>query len=600
MPERGRRAGLIAPVAAFILGVVPAVHADSEMSDSFARLLEREWDYQMERNPVWASLLGDRRFNRRWDDLSLAALEADHRHNQAVLRDLGQIDREQLSADARLDYDLLKRDYALWVEGFAYRWYLLPVSPMTGLPEGLKQAPGVQFAYRLGDTLRFETRADYADWIARLAAFPAYVEQSTALMRAGIDAGIVHPKVVVQRVLDAVTSQVVDAPDQSGFYAPFREFPAQVPPADQKRLAAEARDAIATGVLPALAAFERFLTREYLPAAPERTGVWQMPQGERMYAYFARVHTTTDLTPAEIHAIGQREVARIEIAMGEVRQETGFAGDAAAFREFMRSDPQFFGADADRLLLEYRALAKTIDPKLMSIIGTLPRMQYGVVPTPASVAPSQPSGFYYPGATDGSRPGEFQVNTFEPETRPSWQRIPLTLHEAVPGHHLQTAIAAELEGLSGFRRTAYHMAFGEGWALYCEGLGYELGLYANPYDRYGQLSMEMWRAIRLVVDTGIHEQRWTRAQAIDYFLAHSAMTRHDIEVEVDRYIAWPGQALAYKIGQLEILDMRQRAERALGERFDVRGFHDRILEAGSLPLDVLAARVDQWIAARGR
>ncbi len=573
------------------LAAAPTTDVDAQ----FRTLVAAEWDYQMERNPVWASLLGDRRFNTRWDDLSLEALEADDRHNREILRLLDGIERARLSSAEQLNYDLLRRDYALWVEGFQYRWYLLPVSTMTSLPEGLKQPPGVQYAYQLGETLRFETLRDYEEWIERLGSFPRFVDQTTALMREGIRAGLVHPSIVVERVIASVTSQLVAAPEQSGFFTPFHQFPPLIAAAEQRRLADAGRVVIRDAVLPALAAFTRFLQREYLAAAPDQVGVWQMPRGADMYAYFARLYTTTDLDPVEIHQIGLQEVARIRAAMDEIRVATAFGGSLHEFFEFMRTDPRFFSDDPQQLLLEYRALAKTIDPKLMSIIGRLPRMQYGVEPTPETIAPSATSGFYYPAATDGSRPGVFQINLYRPETRPSWQRIPLTLHEAVPGHHLQTSIAAELEGLPDFRRLAYYMAYGEGWALYCEWLGYELGLYTDPYDRFGQLAMEMWRALRLVVDTGIHQQHWSRRQAIDYFLDNSPMTVNEIEVEVDRYIAWPGQALAYKIGQMKILELRRGAEQTLAERFDVRGFHDMVLEAGSLPLDLLERRVGEWV-----
>jgi uncharacterized protein (DUF885 family) len=410
-------------------------------------------------------------------------------------------------------------------------------------------------------------------------------------------AGRLHPWVVVDRVVAVLDAQLAADPAKGGFYEPFTRFPAGVPPAEQARLASAGRDAIDTAVRPALRRFREFLATEYRTAAPEDGGLGRQG-GDTLYRFLVRHHTTTGMTPDEIHDLGLREVARLRGEMEAVKTKAGFRGTLPEFFEHLRTDPRFFHRDPQELLTAYRSLAKTVDPRLVKLFGRLPRMPYGVEPMPEARAPQATTGFYFPSAPDGSRAGTYLVNLYRPEMRPTWEMIPLTLHEAVPGHHLQVSLAAELTDLPAFRRLGYFVAFGEGWGLYSEWLGHELGLYADPYDHFGQLAWEMWRAVRLVVDTGMHAKGWTRAQAIRYFLENSPRPELDVVNEVDRYLATPGQALAYKIGQLRILALRRRAEAALGPRFDVRAFHDQVLGAGSLPLDLLEARMDAWIAER--
>ena len=569
-------------------------------SAALSALVNGEWAYQLEHSPTYASVLGDRRWNDRWDDRSLAAIAADHRHNLAVLKKLALIPRGALSPAERLDYDLFLRDRQWWVEEHDLGWHLLPTDHRGGLPEGIRQPPGVQTAGQLADQLRFATVVDYEDWIARLETFDRYVDQVIALMREGMRRKLVHPRIVVQRIPAQLDKQLRGPPTRSGFYAPFTRFPPGVSQRDRARLAAAGERAIRGHVQPALVRFRAFVAGEYLAAAPTSVGAWQWPRGQQIYEYWARRYTTTDLTPEKLHAIGLSEVARLRREMERVKASTGFRGSLAAFFRHLRTSRAFYHRTGDDLLLHYRDLAKRIDPTLVKLFRTLPRVPYAVEPTPAEMAPDVTTGFYYPADSDGSRPGTYFVNLYRPETRPKWEMVPLTLHEAVPGHHLQTSLAAEQTRLPAFRRFGYYMAYGEGWALYGETLADELGLLEDPYDRFGQLAYEMWRAVRLVVDTGMHTRRWTRAQALAYFLDNTPRQELDATNEIDRYIATPGQALAYKVGQLKIRELRTRAERALGDRFDVRAFHDAVLLGGSLPLDILERRIDAWIAEQRR
>jgi uncharacterized protein (DUF885 family) len=563
-----------------------AQNAQAPAQSELARLLAEEWDWFMRENPTWASALGDRRFNDRWEDVSLQAIEARHRHRLDTLKRLQAIGRAGLSPSDQLNYDLFRKDLEAEIEEHQFRMYLLPVN----------QRGGVQTADEMAERLRFQTVKDYEDWLARLRALPALVGQTTALMREGMRARMLWPRAVLQRVPAQIEKQVVARPEDSPFYKPFTSFPEAIPQNERERLAREAREVITREVVPAYRDFHKFVAGEYLAASLGEVGAWQWPQGGEAYAFLARRYTTTGMTPQQIHEKGLGEVARIRAEMEKIMRQVGFQGTLREFFQKLRTDPQFYYKDPQELLEAYRAISKRIDPHLVKVFKTIPRMPYGVIPIPEKIAPDTTTAYYSQPAADGSRPGFYYVNLYKPETRPKYEMMALSLHEAVPGHHFQIARAMELGEIPNFRRFGGYTAFIEGWGLYAESLGDDMGLYDDPYSKFGQLTYEMWRAVRLVVDTGMHSMKWDRQKAIDYFLDNAAKTEQDIVNEIDRYITNPGQALAYKIGELKFKELRARAARELGAAFDVREFHDEALNSGAVPLDVLERNIDAWIA----
>jgi uncharacterized protein (DUF885 family) len=564
-----------------------AAHADA--GRDLRALFDAEWERGLRENPISASYYGDKRFNDRLPDASIAAIQASQAADRDALERLERIDRSALSAADQLNYDTFQWQLQRQIERQRFREYLAPVDHRGGL----------QSLHELTELLRFETAKDYEDWLSRLRGFGRLTDDTIALMKEGAKAGIVPPKVILQRVPAQLVAQRVEKPEDSRYFDAFRTFPDQVPLAERERLRAEARKVIAEVVLPAYGRFDEYFRESYLPKAPEAVAAMDRPEGKAWYEFLARYYTTTDMTPDAIHAIGVKEVARIRAEMEKVREEVGFAGTLDEFFVHLRTDPKFYYPTPEALLEGYRAISKRIDPEIVKVFRTLPRMPYGVRPIPATSAPDTTTAYYQPGAADGSRAGFYYVNLYKPETRPKWEMMPLSLHEAVPGHHFQFALGLELPEQPMFRRVAYFVAYGEGWGLYAESLGYEMGLYEDPYDRMGQLAYDMWRAVRLVVDTGMHYQGWSRERAIDYFKANAPKTEQDIVNEIDRYIGNPGQALAYKIGQLKILELRQRARNVLGERFDLRDFNDAVLQTGSVPLAALEKHIDAWIATQG-
>jgi uncharacterized protein (DUF885 family) len=576
-----------APSTSTVAASTPAA-PKRDASAELQGLFESEWERHLKLHPVEASRLGDRRYDAEWGDRSLAALASQEAHDREIVTTLRAFPRPGLSDEDRLDLDLYLelREQSLTRHALALDLFVLD------------HIEGIQVAHELADELRFTTVADYENWIARLGKMGDYVTQTIEVMREGIRQKRVHPRVIMERVPAQLDTQIVARAEDSPFYKPFRKWPEGVVASDRERLAQSARVRIAEVVVPGFKRLKAFFASDYLPAAPAEVGLGKEPRGDEAYAFLARTHTTTKLTPDEIHATGMAEVARIRAAMEALMRKTGFKGALPDFFKFLRTDPRFYEKTPEALLRAYAVTAKRVDPLLVKVVGTLPRTPYGVEPIPDASAPYQTTAYYKPPAEDGTRAGRYMVNLFKPESRPTWEIMALTMHEAVPGHHLQIALASEQKALPHFRRHGRWTAFVEGWALYAESLGDEMGLYDDPYAKFGQLAYEMWRAVRLVVDTGMHAKGWDRARAIAFFSDNAPRKELDVTNEIDRYIAWPGQALAYEIGALKIKELRARATKALGAKFDVRAFHDALLARGALPLDVLEARMEAWVAAQ--
>ncbi len=578
------------PILFFALSLVSGAEVApraASASDSFHQLIEAEWERRLSDYPSFATRIGDRRYNDRWSDMSPAGLASRREHAEQVLSKTKAIDRSELSAADQLNYDLFLRNAESWVEENRFHGEYLPLSG--------RQGPHSELAEIVRLTPLANVK-DYEDLLARLRAFPILIEQTIALMRQGIETGIVPAQVVIRDVPQLIGNHIFDDVTRTPVYqAAFHQMPSSIAPAEQDRLRRQAKTALAESVVPSLRKLKDFCAREYLAKARTTVGISALPDGLAWYSVRIKTMTTTDLSADQIHEIGLSEVKRIRAQMEEAMRRTKFKGDLQAFFNFLRTDPQFFFKDKNLLLMTYRDIAKRIDPELMKLFRTLPRMPYGVTAVPSYSEKSQTTAYYQPGSPEAGRPGYFYANTYDLKARPKWEMEALTLHEAVPGHHLQIAIAQELRDVPKFRRFGGYTAYVEGWGLYAESLGPELGLYKDPNSSFGQLTYEMWRAIRLVVDTGMHAKGWSRDQAIRYFQQNTGKTLHDIEVEVDRYIAWPGQALAYKLGELKIKELRSFAAQQLGDDFEVRDFHDQVLGAGPLPLAILDARIRQWV-----
>ena len=571
-------------LALLVLLLAPAAEsaADNE-SARLKRLFEEHWAASLRESPELATYIGHP--NSRWSDLSPASLARVYETAQKELAALSAIDRSRLTAAEQVDYDLFRRRQERLLAGRRFQGqgpYLL-INQMNGIDLELVQ---------LLDYMPARTFEDFEAMLERLRGFPRVVDQTLAQLARGLEAGITPPQVTLRGVPERVGSLLGP---ESAVLAPFRRLPETLPAADRERLRAEADRVFAGQVEPALRKLRDFLAKTYVPGARESISMRDLPDGEARYAEQLRTYTTTDLTPEQIHQLGLAEVRRIRGEMEALIAATGFRGGFAEFSEFLRTDPRFFYDRPEDLVAGYRDIAKRIDPALLKLFGRLPRLPYGVKPLEGGGAKSAPAGYYNNGSFAAGLPGWFLVNTYDLKGRPKWAMAALTLHESVPGHHLQYSIAQELENLPEWRKWDVYPAFAEGWALYAEGLGSELGIYDDPYSNFGRLSNEIWRALRLVVDTGLHARGWTRQQAIDYYLANSARSAHEIGNEVDRIIVQPGTVPAYKVGELKIRELRAYAQKELGPRFDVRAFHDRVLGHGQLPLDLLEKSIREWV-----
>ena len=548
-------------------------------------VIDRHWQWVLEQYPERRLEYGDRSGNALWTDRSLEAFRSRYEDEGRFVSELEQIEPATLSADGRVNRAMLLRQLRDNRSEFEDGLHLI----------ALDMRSGPQHWHSMVEYLPMETEQDLLDWLTRLRALPEQLAQYQALLSEGLDKGRTQAQIVLSRVPAQIRTLLDGDASDSPFFRAFVALPEHLEASQQDAFQAEARRVIAEEINPAFAELLAFLEDRYLPVA-RKPGIGSLPGGKQVYARLAQHFTTTNMTPDEIHEIGLREVARIRGEMEAVIAEVGFEGDITAFNTFLRTDPQFYYDSPEALLEGYQAVSKRLDPGLVKLFGKLPRAPYGVRPIPDEEAPDTTTAYYMRPAIDGSRPGWYYVNLHQPEVRPKFEMEVLSVHESVPGHHLQIALAQELTGLPEFRRNGGFTAFIEGWGLYSERLGYDMGLYTDPYSRYGQLVYDMWRAVRLVVDTGMHYFGWDRQRAIDYFLGNAAKTEADIVNEIDRYIGWPGQALAYKIGQLKMLELRGEAEVALGDQFDIRAFHDEMLGAGALPLDVLEERMDAWLA----
>jgi uncharacterized protein (DUF885 family) len=571
-----------------VVGAAPAASDPAARREALNKLLAEHWDFVLSANPEFASYLGDKRWNDRLSEVSPAAIEAELAKTREFLTRFEAVDTTGFPEQEALNKTLMVRQLREGLEAARFQPWLMPVNQILGFHLDLAQTPSF---------LSFESAKDYRDLIARYRKIPTVFEQQTANMRKGMAAGLMPPKFLLEKVAAQAEGFATAKPEESPYAEPLSRFPESMPAAEKERLRGEVLAAIRESVIPAYARFTEFLKKEYVPRGRTQVGVSALPDGAARYAFAVKRSTTTSLTPEEIHQIGLREVARIEGEMLQVAKKLGFS-DLKTFNAAIEKDPNQRAKSGQHLIDLYRQHIDNMYTRLPELFGRLPKAKVEVVATEAYREKEAAAAEYNQGTPDGSRPGRVQVNTGEATSRKTFNVESTAYHEGAPGHHLQVAIGQELEGLPPFRQQGGDTVFVEGWALYSEVLGKEVGFYQDPYSDYGRLQDEMLRAIRLVVDTGLHAKGWTREQVVQFFRDHSALDDVEVQSETDRYIVWPGQALAYKIGQMKILELRERARKELGSSFDVRAFHDEVLGAGSLPLDILEARIDAWIAAR--
>ena len=572
-------------LAALLLIGSVGLSAKPYNDESLYQLLDDIWQYELSVSPLLASRQGHGESAHLLPDISPEGLTKQNTQWRSFQKALSNYNEENLSTQAYIA--LLMQQYRLanYVDEYTYRAYLVPINSEYGFHGAMASLPNMS---------TFKQVEDYDAYISRLNALAPYFNQQIAYMQQALEEGYTQPKVVMQGFEESIAAYIVDDATESGFYAPFKRFPDYFTKAETQRLVQQGVSAIENRVLPAYQRFYDFMVEQYIPNARSDIAANNWPNGVAYYANRAKHYTTTDMTPQDIHQLGLSEVKRIRNEMQSIVDELQFDGDINDFIAFLREDPQFYATSAEELLKEASFIAKKMDAKLPALFEYLPRTPYGVAPVPDSIAPKYTTGRYIHPSRD-DQPGYYWVNTYALDKRPLYALPALTLHEAVPGHHLQISLAAELEDLPMVRRNTYISAFGEGWGLYSEFLGIEAGIYEDPYDDFGRLSYEMWRACRLVVDTGMHTMGWSRQQAVDYMMENTALSEHNVNTEIDRYISWPAQALSYKIGEIKIKALRAKAEEALGEQFDVRKFHRAVLENGSVPLFILEQHINKFI-----
>lgn len=560
--------------------------AESE-GDTLRALFDEAWGARLADEPLTATSAGVDTYNDRLPSVTAQAFARALERDQGALKRLTEINRDRLSPGDQVNYDMFQFDLESRIARAAFRPWRIPFVSDYGFYDDVTFLP---------DNVPLRTVKDYENYIARLADVPRYFDENIANLRKGMTESFTMARIIVEGVVSVLANQQAASAEESPLYEPFTRIPATLGDPERARLAAAGREVIASAVLPAYRKVYDFFAEEYLPNARGSLGASELPDGGAYYQAEIRAYTTLDLTPEEIHGIGRQEVARIRAEMEAVIAKIGFQGTFSDFLKFLRTDPQFYAKTPHELLAEASYLAKRIDGRMPAFFGKLPRLSYGVKAVPDSIAPSYTTGRYWGGSLKNGVAGNYMVNTFALDQRPLYELPSLTLHEGVPGHHHQIALAQEMEGVPAFRQNMYLSAFGEGWGLYSEKLGIEMGIYETPYQDFGRLSYDMWRAARLVVDTGIHALGWTREQAVQFFLENSALSEHNINTEVNRYISWPGQALSYKLGELKIWELRKKAESELGEKFDLRAFHDALLSNGSVTLGVLESVIDRYIA----
>ncbi|WP_250460384.1 DUF885 domain-containing protein [Microbulbifer litoralis] len=584
-PHYRRFLSILLGVAWLATSAFPAQAATA--TEQLQSVIDDHWQYSLREDPITAGRMGVPDYNDRLPGVAPEDRARRLKAEKAFLARLEKIDLEPLSDSDRVNLELLSWVLENSIESNELHLDRIPLNTFYSFTSSALDASNGLAMLRVGD---------YEDYIARINDFGRYFDENLANMRRGIEDGFVLPKIVVEGIAPTVRAQVYDDPTDSSLYEPFGKFPDSIPAKQQQRLRAAGKKAIAESALPAFERVADFLEGDYMRAASDSLAAEDLPGGEEYYRHAIKTYVTLDMDPAEIHKIGLAEVRRIRAEMEALIEESGFDGSFAEFTEFLRTDKQFYAETPKDLLREASYIAKRIDYRLPEFFGKLPRLPYGVVPVPDEIAPNYTTASYNPAPIGGIRGGAYWVNTHQLDQRPLYELVALTLHESVPGHHLQNALAQELENVPDFRRNLYLSAFGEGWGLYSERLGKEMGVYETPYQDFGRLSYEMWRAARLVIDTGIHSQGWTRQRALDFLADNTSLSKANVRAEVDRYISWPGQALSYKMGEIKIRELRQKAERELGDQFDLREFHDALLASGALPLSMLEEQMERFIA----